>query len=77
MKSSQLVGILPETPILTYSGSLGTWYMLDEMLELFQEFRRKRPGAKFLILTKDLQVLNKAIEENKCYSCFCMVIVDI
>ncbi|MEO7800525.1 MAG: glycosyltransferase [Ginsengibacter sp.] len=37
--------------ILCYSGSLGTWYMLDEMLKFFKELSAKIPNAIFLFLT--------------------------
>lgn len=38
---------------LGYLGSLGTWYMLKEMLMLFQQITIKIPSAKFHFLTKD------------------------
>ena len=37
-----------------YLGSLGTWYMLPEMLALYQIVLKKYKDAKFLILTPDL-----------------------
>ena len=39
--------------IITYSGSLGTWYMLDEMLDFFKQLSAVFPAAKFLIITHD------------------------
>ena len=39
--------------ILSYVGSLGTWYMLDEMLDFFKVLNDKKPSAKFLFITKD------------------------
>jgi glycosyltransferase involved in cell wall biosynthesis len=39
--------------ILGYLGSLGTWYMLKEMLMLFQQIVERIPNAKFHFLTKD------------------------
>ncbi|MBL0274381.1 MAG: glycosyltransferase [Chitinophagaceae bacterium] len=50
--------------ILSYSGSLGTWYMLDEMLLFFKAFKAKYPNAVFLFLTKDVSRLNEAIKKN-------------
>ncbi len=44
------LGIGP-APVLSYLGALGTFYMLDEMLEFFREFRDAFPGAKFLFVT--------------------------
>lgn len=47
------LGIPPERPVLAYLGSLGGLYMLPEMLRLFVAYRRRRPGALFLFITRD------------------------
>ena len=39
--------------VLTYLGSLGTWYMLSEMLEFFKTITQTKPNAYFLFLTAD------------------------
>ncbi len=39
--------------VLTYLGSLGTWYMLSEMLEFFKTLSQARSNAHFLFLTAD------------------------
>lgn len=39
-------------PRLVYSGGLGTWYMLDEMLDLFAAARRVTPDLVFRIVTR-------------------------
>ncbi|MCZ2396344.1 MAG: glycosyltransferase [Chitinophagales bacterium] len=39
--------------VLSYIGSIGTWYLLDEMIVFFSVLKRKIPEAKFLILTPD------------------------
>ena len=39
--------------VLGYSGSLGTWYMLPEMMDFFALFLKNKPGAIFLFLTRD------------------------
>ena len=39
--------------VLTYLGSLGTWYMLTEMLEFFKTLSQSKPNAHFLFLTAD------------------------
>ncbi len=36
-----------------YLGSLGTWYLVREMLVFFQKVKEKIPNAKFHVLTKD------------------------
>ena len=39
--------------ILTYIGSIGTWYMLPEMFEFFSVLKQNKPGSKFLFITKE------------------------
>lgn len=39
--------------ILLYLGSIGTWYMLDEMMEFFTVLYQKNNKSKFLFVTKD------------------------
>lgn len=48
--------------IISYVGSTGTWYMLDEMLEFFKVLVLKKSNAKFLFITKD----NKEKIYQKC-----------
>jgi glycosyltransferase involved in cell wall biosynthesis len=38
--------------VLGYVGSVGTWYLLDEMLRCFVELRRQAPGARLLIVNR-------------------------
>lgn len=49
-----------------YLGSLGTWYMLPEMLALYKMVQKKYKDAKFLILTPDLptDVFEEAKEQK-------------
>jgi len=39
--------------VLGYLGSIGTWYMLDEMLDFFVELKIKHNEAKFVFVTHD------------------------
>jgi len=39
--------------VLLYLGSLGTWYMLEEMLIFYRKLREFKPDARFLLLTPD------------------------
>lgn len=39
--------------IISYLGSVGTWYMLDEMLLFFKQLLLVKPNSKFLFITKD------------------------
>jgi glycosyltransferase involved in cell wall biosynthesis len=52
--------------ILGYVGSLGTWYMLDEMLDFFKIQKLKNATLHFLFLTKDSKelVYSKAKERQ-------------
>jgi glycosyltransferase involved in cell wall biosynthesis len=57
--------------VISYLGSLGTWYMVDEMLDFFKTLNKKIPNTKFLFITKDdkeeiLKLCDlKGIERNK------------
>ncbi len=39
--------------VLGYVGSIGTWYMLDEMLDFYIVFREKYTSSKFLFITAE------------------------
>jgi len=39
--------------VLAYLGSLGSWYMLDEMLDFFRAFLSRSQQGHFLIVTHD------------------------
>ncbi|MCS6823288.1 MAG: glycosyltransferase [Cytophagaceae bacterium] len=43
--------------VITYLGSIGTWYMLDEMLHFFKQLTSKITDAKFLFITNEEQQL--------------------
>lgn len=45
--------IVKDDFIVLYLGSIGTWYMLDEMMEFFSVLKQKNKHAKFLFVTKD------------------------
>jgi len=49
--------------VLGYLGSIGTWYMLNEMLGFFKVLLKTYPKAKFKFITKEQKatILNKAI----------------
>lgn len=46
-------GIDPDHEYLGYVGSLGTWYMAEEMLDLYYHLLQTRPKIRFLILSHD------------------------
>lgn len=47
------LGIAAEAKVLAYLGSLGSWYMLGEMLDFFGVMLAREPGAVFLFVTPD------------------------
>lgn len=52
--------------IFMYLGSLGTWYMLEEMIDFFIASKDKIPNAHFLILTmSDHTIAREAIARKK------------
>lgn len=51
--AKQLLGIRNTDKVLSYLGSLGGWYMTNEMLDFFAVLKKKVPEAKFLFITKD------------------------
>lgn len=52
--------------ILSYLGSIGGWYMLDEMLDFFLVYNEAYPTARFFFITGDHHELirQKAAERN-------------
>jgi glycosyltransferase involved in cell wall biosynthesis len=52
-KAREKLGIKPDEIVLTYLGSIGTWYLLDEMLAFFSVYLEKFPTAKLLFITQD------------------------
>ncbi len=48
--------------VISYLGSIGTWYMLDEMLDLFKVLLTAKPESKFLFITAEPKelILEKA-----------------
>jgi len=58
------LGFNKEDFIISYVGSIGTWYMLDEMLDFFKCLQIKKPNAKFFFITKDNPQL--ILEKVKC-----------
>ncbi|MEQ1777319.1 MAG: glycosyltransferase [Nitrosomonas sp.] len=47
------LGIPADSLVLSYLGSLGTWYMLEEMLQLFATTARQRDDVHMLFITRD------------------------
>ncbi len=47
------LGLKKDDFVVCYLGSIGTWYMLPEMVRFFAKLLEKRPKAKFLFITPD------------------------
>lgn len=47
--------------VLLYLGSIGTWYMLEEMLDFFKVVLSKKPDSVFLFISRDDE--SKILEE--------------
>jgi glycosyltransferase involved in cell wall biosynthesis len=52
-ESREKLGINNNDIVLCYLGSLGTWYMVDEMLRFFKLLRENHANSKFLVISKD------------------------
>ncbi len=50
--------------VLLYLGSLGTWYMLDEMLDFYDTLRKDRANTRFLFVSPDQPVLKAALTKR-------------
>jgi len=51
--------------VISYLGSIGTWYMLDDMLDFFKQLSLQKPNAKFLFITPDEKSLIYQKAETK------------
>lgn len=59
-------GIKQDDFILSYLGSIGTWYMLPEMLHFFKELLKEKPNSKFLFITQESTdfILSSCLEQE-------------
>jgi len=59
------LGITNEKWVLGYVGSIGTWYMLPEMLDFFKVLKSKKPESVFLFITNESEEKIKSIAIQK------------
>lgn len=64
-KAKKELGITPNNFILSYLGSVGTWYMLDEMLDFFKILIKTKPQSKFLFITGEPKQLIYKVAKAK------------
>ncbi|MEI7803064.1 MAG: glycosyltransferase [Bacteroidota bacterium] len=64
-KKSEL-GLTDAAFVLSYVGSIGTWYLCDDMLQFFSRLLKQIPTAKFLFITPEEKefVIAKARVQN-------------
>ncbi|MBO4582283.1 MAG: glycosyltransferase [Bacteroidales bacterium] len=53
MQLQEQLHIENQDTVISYVGSLGTWYMLEEMMQMVSLLMQKRPHVKFLLITPD------------------------
>jgi len=60
------LNISSEDFVLTYLGSVGTWYLLDEMLAFFVQLMKRKEKSKFLFITHESReaIISKAREHG-------------
>jgi len=65
-KCRKTVGIEKDQFVLGYIGSIGTWYMLPEMMEYFRELQKEKSNARFLFVTGEApeKIKQVAIEKG-------------
>jgi len=66
IKHRKKLGLSTNDFVLGYIGSIGTWYMLPEMLDYFKELKSAKPNAKFLFISGEApeKILAKASEKG-------------
>jgi len=52
--------------VVSYLGAIGTWYLLDEMLDFFRRLLQVNPHAKFLFITHHSreEIIHSALQKN-------------
>jgi glycosyltransferase involved in cell wall biosynthesis len=58
------LGIAPATRVVMYVGSIGTWYMLDEMLEFYRTYRARHADSVLVVFTREDPRLVRAAMES-------------
>ncbi|MBK6384547.1 MAG: glycosyltransferase [Chitinophagaceae bacterium] len=60
------LGVNATDKVISYLGSLGGWYLTDEMLDFFKVLKAAVPKARFLFITHDAKelIIRKAVQKN-------------
>lgn len=59
------LGVSDDAFVLSYLGSIGTWYLLDEMLDFYARLLSEMPNAYFLFITMDSEAKIKNVAAKK------------
>jgi glycosyltransferase involved in cell wall biosynthesis len=54
-----------DEPVVVYSGSLGSWYRIGEMLDFFEAAREEIAGLRFLVLTPQLALVEHEVRSRQ------------
>lgn len=62
----QKFGLQADQFVLSYLGSVGTWYLPDEMMDFFHCLLKHKPEARFLFITPDPaeEIIKEAVSRN-------------
>lgn len=52
-KRKEELHLLPSDIVISYHGSLGTWYLIDELIDFFAILIKRYPKAKLLLISRD------------------------
>jgi len=64
LKARESLGLSADSLVISYLGSVGSWYMLDQMLIFFEKLKINFPSAKFLFITHTVRcVIDQKIKE--------------
>jgi glycosyltransferase involved in cell wall biosynthesis len=58
-----------DEPTLVYSGSLGSWYAIGEMLDFFERARDRIAGLRFLLLTPQVGLVEQEVQSRRVEGC--------
>jgi glycosyltransferase involved in cell wall biosynthesis len=64
------------TTVIGYVGSIGTWYMLDEMLDYFSIFQKENPKSIFLFVTGEPREKIVSLATEKGISAFSIIVTS-
>ncbi len=64
-KQKETLNINPNSYVICYLGAIGTWYMLDEMLDFFKQLYASNKDAVFLFITNEAPSIIENLAQAK------------